>query len=111
MTMMELVLCSLGEATATLYHRNRDSQGFPALKRDAHDAGVTAGKARQVIEADVGESVVSQANALALPGPTGRGKRPAKRKAGQEQPGNPGVAGAQPEGAQLNLFDDSGPTD
>ncbi len=35
MTTMELVLCSLGEATATLYHCNRDSQGFPELKRDA----------------------------------------------------------------------------
>src|SRR5215211_901674 len=58
MTTMELVLCSLGEATATLYHRNRDSQGFPELKRDARDAGVTAGKARQVIEDDLGESVV-----------------------------------------------------
>jgi DNA-damage-inducible protein D len=64
MTTIELVLCSLGEATATIYHRNRDSQGFPALKRDATDAGITAGKARRVIEEDIGESVVSRENHL-----------------------------------------------
>lgn len=68
MTTIELVLCSLGEATATIYHRNRDSQGFPALKKDASDAGVTAGKARKVIEADIGESVVSSENRLLLKG-------------------------------------------
>ncbi len=64
MTTIELVLCSLGEATATIYHRNRDSQGFPALKKDATDAGITAGKARRVIEEDIGESVVSRENHL-----------------------------------------------
>jgi hypothetical protein len=62
MTNLELVLCSLGEATATVYHRNRDSQGFSALKKDANDAGRTAGKARRVIEEDIGQSVVSQEN-------------------------------------------------
>jgi hypothetical protein len=107
MTTMELVLCSLGEATATLYHRNRDSQGFPALKRDARDAGVTAGKARQVIETDLGESVVSQSNHLALPGPAGRGKRSAKLKSGKEPPASKGQA----EGTQLNLFDDNEATE
>ncbi len=66
MTTMELVLCSLGEATATLYHRNRDSQGFPALKKDARDAGVTAGKARRIIEEDLGESLVHPENHLDL---------------------------------------------
>lgn len=102
MTTMELVLCSLGEATATLYHRNRDSQGFPALKRDAHDAGTTAGKARQVIETDLGESVVSQSNHLALPGPASREKRSARLKARKELP----AAVERTEGTQLNLFDD-----
>ena len=72
MSTIELVLCSLGEATATIYHRNRDSQSFPALKKDASDAGVTAGKARKVIEADIGESVVSPENRLLL---KGRGKK------------------------------------
>ncbi len=66
MTTMELVLCSLGEATASLYHRNRDSEGFDELKRDAKDAGITAGKARKVIEEDIGASIVSPRNFLDL---------------------------------------------
>lgn len=66
MTTIELVLCSLGEATATLYHRNRDSQGFPALKRDASDAGELAGRTRREIERNIGESIVTQENRLDL---------------------------------------------
>jgi DNA-damage-inducible protein D len=107
MTTMELVLCSLGEATATLYHQNRDSQGFPELKRDARDAGVTAGKARQVIEADLGESVVTQSNHLALQDPTSRPKRVLKRAA-TEAPQASSTEPAEPtDDAQLSLFDDS----
>lgn len=107
MTTMELVLCSLGEATATLYHRNRDSLGFTELRRDAHDAGVTAGKARQVIEADLGESVVSQSNHLALQGPTGRTKRAAKLASDKTQQADKSAPPQQDDGTQLSLFDDS----
>jgi hypothetical protein len=107
MSTMELVLCSLGEATATIFHRNRDSQGFPELKRDARDAGVTAGKARQVIEADLGESVVSQSNHLALQGPTGRAKRPAKLKSSKAQQDDTSATEQQSDGTQLGLFDDA----
>lgn len=64
MSPLELALTSLSEATAITYHRNRDSQGFPELKKDAIDAGKTAGKARRVIEKDIGASVVSQENHL-----------------------------------------------
>jgi len=108
MTTMELVLCSLGEATATLYHRNRDSQGFPQLKRDARDAGVTAGKARQVIEADLGESVVSQSNHLALPGPPRRTKGGAKLKSSTRQRTGQPAPEQQGDETQLSLFDDTG---
>lgn len=108
MTTMELVLCSLGEATATLYHRNRDSQGFPELKRDARDAGVTAGKARQVIEADLGESVVSQANHLALQGSPRRTKRDAKLTSGTAQQIGQRAPAHQGDETQLSLFDDPG---
>jgi len=108
MTTMELVLCSLGEATATLYHRNRDSQGFPELKRDAHDAGVTAGKARQVIEADVGESVVSQANHLALQGSPRRAKGDAKLKSSTRQQTDQRTPARQGDETQLSLFGDPG---
>lgn len=64
MTPIELALTSLSEATAITYHQNRNSQGFPELKRDAIDAGKTAGKARRVIEEDIGTPVVSQENYL-----------------------------------------------
>jgi DNA-damage-inducible protein D len=66
MTTIELVLCSLGEATATLYHRSRDSQSFPALRKDASDAGELAGRTRREIELNVGESIVSRENRLNL---------------------------------------------
>jgi DNA-damage-inducible protein D len=39
MSPIELALTSLSEATAITYHRDRDSQSFPQLKRDATDAG------------------------------------------------------------------------
>jgi hypothetical protein len=64
MSTLELALISLGEATATLFHRERDSQGFPALKKDTKDAGHAAGRARKVIEEEVGHSVVSSENYL-----------------------------------------------
>lgn len=75
MTPIELALTSLSEATAITYHRERDSQGFPALRRDATDAGRTAGKARKAIEEDMGHSVVSQENYLHLKRVQGRGKQ------------------------------------
>lgn len=75
MTTIELVLCSLGEATATLYHRNRESQGFPALRRDASDAGILAGHTRREIEQNIGESIVSRENRLDLKEGKGKGKR------------------------------------
>lgn len=65
MTNVELALISLGEATATLLHRERDSQGFNALKQDSQEAGAAAGEARKVIETTVGHSVVSSQNFLA----------------------------------------------
>jgi len=64
MTNLELVLCSLSEATSIELHRDRDSQGFPALRRDAVDAGKTAGEARQLVEKTLGRSVVSSENFL-----------------------------------------------
>jgi len=101
MSTIELVLCSLGEATATIYHRNRNSQGFPSLKKDAGDAGATAGKARKVIEEDIGESVVSQDNHLTL---ITKGKTRGKRRIG-----NPSK-GTQIENTQQPLlFDEEKP--
>jgi DNA-damage-inducible protein D len=62
MTPIELALTSLSEATSITFHRERDSQGFPALKRDATDAGKAAGEARKALEKNIGRSVVSRDN-------------------------------------------------
>ena len=62
MTPLELVLTSLAEVTATELHQERDSQGFPSLQRDAHQAGDIAGDARRNVEAALGRPVVSPTN-------------------------------------------------
>lgn len=47
MTVMELALNSLAEATAVTLHRARDSQGFGALHEDCAEAGEVGGAARR----------------------------------------------------------------
>ncbi len=64
MTHLELALTSLSEATAITLHQNRDSQGFPELKRDATDAGAIGGDARRLIEQRIGQPIVSTHNFL-----------------------------------------------
>ena len=76
MTPIELALTSLSEATAVTLHRERDSHGFPLLKRDATDAGRSAGKARRALEEDLGRSVVSQENYLNIKKVKGKEQQP-----------------------------------
>jgi hypothetical protein len=83
MTNLELVLCSLSEATATELHRDRDSQGFSQLRRDTVDAGKTAGEARQLVEKTLGKPVVSSENFL----DTKQAKQVKGKK--QQEPGEP----------------------
>ncbi len=83
MTPIELALTSLSEATAITYHRDRDSQGFPELKRDATDAGRVAGKAREAVEAEMGRPALSSENYLHLKKVKGKQK---KHLAQGEQP-------------------------
>ena len=64
MTPIELALTSLSEATAVTFHRERESQGFPELKRDTTDAGKATGEARRALEKNMGRSVVSRENYL-----------------------------------------------
>ncbi|GHO87640.1 BRO family protein [Dictyobacter formicarum] len=64
MTPLELALTSLSEATAITLHQDRESQGFPELRRDARDAGEAGGEARQVIEKRIGKPVLSSHNFL-----------------------------------------------
>jgi hypothetical protein len=66
MTDMELILTMLAEATTTKLHRDRDSQGFKPLKKDAQDGGAVAGRTRRDIEKQSGVAVVSSSNYKAL---------------------------------------------
>lgn len=66
MTDMELILTMLAEATTTKLHRDRDSQGFKPLKKDAQDGGAVAGRTRRDIEKQSGVAVVSRSNYKAL---------------------------------------------
>jgi prophage antirepressor-like protein len=66
MTDMELILTMLAEATTTKLHRDRDSQGFEPLKKDAQDGGAVAGRTRRDIEKQSSVAVVSSSNYKAL---------------------------------------------
>lgn len=68
MTDMELILTMLAEATTTKLHRDRDSQGFEPLKKDARDGGAVAGRTRKDIESQSGKPVVSGENFTQLTG-------------------------------------------
>ena len=68
MTDIELILTMLGEATTTKLHRDRDTQGFEPLKKDAKDGGAVAGRTRKDIEKQAGKPVVSSENFKELAG-------------------------------------------
>lgn len=68
MTDIELILTMLAEATTTTLHRDRDSQGFEPLKKDAQDGGAVAGRTRRDIEQQTGKPVVSGENFKELAG-------------------------------------------
>jgi prophage antirepressor-like protein len=64
MTDLELIITMLGEATTTRITSDRDSQGIPALKKDAQDGGAVAGRTRKDIEHQAGTKVISKENFL-----------------------------------------------
>ncbi len=68
MTDIELILTMLAEATTTKLHRDRDSQGFEPLKKDAKDGGAVAGRTRKDIESQTGTPVISSENFKQLTG-------------------------------------------
>lgn len=70
---LELILTMLAEATTTKIHRDRNTQGFPDLRKDAKDGGAVAGRTRKDIQKQTGRSVVSSENYL--PGPRKRLKQ------------------------------------
>ena len=64
MTDLELIITKLGEAATTRITEDRDSQGVPALKKDARDGGAVAGRTRKDIEGQTGTKVISKENFL-----------------------------------------------
>lgn len=65
-TVLELLLTAISEETAKELHQVHDSQGYPALQRDTHEAGEVGGATRRDIESRLGHSVVSSENAKTL---------------------------------------------
>ena len=68
MTDIEMILTMLAEATTTKLHRDRDSQGFEPLQKDAREGGNVAGRTRRDIEKRSGKAVVTSENYKELAG-------------------------------------------
>ena len=64
---IELILTMLGEATTTRFTKDRNSQKFPELKKDAKEGGDVAGATRKDIEKKLGTTVISSENYLDVP--------------------------------------------
>jgi len=62
----ELIFTMLGERSTTEIHRQENSKGVPKLKKDAFRGGKVAGKAREVLEKELGRSVVTKSNFLPI---------------------------------------------
>lgn len=61
---IELILTMLAEATTTKITKDRNSKGFPKLKKDARDGGAVGGRTRRDIELTSGKKVISKENYL-----------------------------------------------
>jgi hypothetical protein len=64
MTDLELIFSMLGEAATTEIARRRDAQGFGENKTAARKGGRIAGEAREKLEVETGNKVVSSENYL-----------------------------------------------
>lgn len=84
MSLVELALTSLAEATAAAIHQAHDSQGFNRLQGDAREAGGIAGAARKEIETATGQPVVSPENYKALTQPYAQRRLSAGSQASDE---------------------------
>jgi DNA-damage-inducible protein D len=64
MNELEIILTMLGEATTTQITKNRNSQKFKELEKDAKDGGRIAGNTRKEIEVETREKIMSKNNFL-----------------------------------------------
>jgi hypothetical protein len=88
MTDLELIFSMLGEAATTEIARKQDARGFPENKVAAHKGGRIAGEAREKLEVETGERVVTPENYLTEPESKKRLKnppRPPVDKGGRKQ--------------------------
>lgn len=76
MTDLELIFSMLGEAATTEIARKQDAQGFGENKVAAHKGGRISGDARDKLEIETGDKVVSQENYLNEPESRKRLKNP-----------------------------------
>lgn len=67
MTDLELIFSMLGEAATTEIARKQDAQGFPENRVAARKGGKIAGDAREKLEIETGEKVVTQDSFLIEP--------------------------------------------
>ncbi len=67
MTDLELIFTMLGEASTIEIARSKDTQGFPENKEAAGKGGKISGDARNELEKETGNSVVSNENYLEVP--------------------------------------------
>jgi hypothetical protein len=67
MTDLELIFSMLGEAATTEIARKQDAQGFGENRVAAHTGGRIAGEARENLEHETGEKVVTPENYLTEP--------------------------------------------
>ena len=77
MTDLELIFSMLGEAATTEIARKQDAKGFGENRTAARKGGRIAGEAREKLEQETGEKVVSQDNYLTEP--EGRKRLAAKK--------------------------------
>lgn len=102
MTIAEQGVSIFTETIGISLHRDRDSQGFMQLQRDAHDAGQAGRQAREVAEKTLGKPVVSSENYMHLKKIRGGGKKGQKRLQGSP-PSQP--ASENQTSQQLDLFE------
>jgi hypothetical protein len=67
MSDLELIFSMLGEAATTEIARKQDAQGFTENRVAAHKGGRIAGGAREKLEVETGERVVTPDNFLTEP--------------------------------------------
>ena len=67
MTDLELIFSMLGEAATTEIARKQDARGFDENRTASHKGGRIAGEAREKLEQETGEKVVSRNNYLTEP--------------------------------------------